>query len=121
MNVVSGVPKHIIQKDPLVRSGGIITLGLDTTSAEKGITWSLPLSHLRYYGEPILSTGRVEQASSRVSFTQSLFVALGSLTRGWSKKLEGQSIEELATFFVELSGYLSRNFRPVYKSQQIPS
>ena len=118
MNVVSGVPKHIIQNDPLVNTGGIITLGLESSSKERGISWSLPLSHLRYYGEPVLSISSLEQASSRVSFTQLLFVAFGSLTKAWCKK--GETPEELDAFFVELYEYLSRNFRPVYKSQEIP-
>jgi hypothetical protein len=49
---------EVRQKDNLIRPGGIVTLGLLSSNPEKdgGVQWSMPLSHLRYYGRPIEST-----------------------------------------------------------------
>jgi hypothetical protein len=105
MNVVSGVSKLIEQNDPLVVPGGIITLGLrhTPTFGDRGITWSLPLSHLRYYGKAVISTGCIEEASSRVPFSSLLFVTLGCITRGWWRK--GEDMKMLCTLFLELSKF----------------
>lgn len=42
----------IAQKDALVKKGGLLTIGLrDTRNEDRlGVTWSMPLAHLRYYG-----------------------------------------------------------------------
>ena len=105
MNVVSGVSKLIEQNDSLVVPGGIITLGLrhTPTLGDRGITWSLPLSHLRYYGKAVISTGCIEEASSRVPFSSLLFVTLGCITRGWWRK--GEDMKMLCTLFLELSKF----------------
>ncbi|KAK4693630.1 hypothetical protein P7C71_g3803, partial [Lecanoromycetidae sp. Uapishka_2] len=46
---------HIKFRDSLVKGGGVITLGLQSASSEDddGVKWSLSLSHMRYYGDPI--------------------------------------------------------------------
>ncbi|KAI0434647.1 hypothetical protein F5Y09DRAFT_355554 [Xylaria sp. FL1042] len=51
MVVLENSPKPISQADPLVKDAGILTVGLNTQRpSENGISWSLPLGHLRYYG-----------------------------------------------------------------------
>lgn len=109
MNVVTGVTKYVKQKDPLIQAGGIITIGLQGTPllGSQGLSWSLPLSHLRYYGQAVISTGSVEEANSRISFQQLQFVTLGTLTRAWFRKDE--DMEKLSEFFIELQKFFSRD------------
>jgi hypothetical protein len=85
MTVVHTKIKHVEQNDKLVAPGGIVTLGLRVPENEGtgGVLWSLPLSHLRYYGKPVRATGELGICTSRITFEQFLFISLGSLTRAW--------------------------------------
>lgn len=85
--------------DSLVPGGGVITIGLQSTDIDQGrIKWSLALSHLRYYGDPVEVTSG--DTKSRVSMNQLHLAAFGSVMASW-----GAPIEEtipLATWFVTL-------------------
>jgi hypothetical protein len=85
MTVVHTKIIHVEQNDKLVAPGGIVTLGLRVPENDGmgGVLWSLPLSHLRYYGKPVRATGELSICTSRITFEQFLFISLGSLTRGW--------------------------------------
>ena len=111
MNVVSGSTRHILQQDPLIQPGGIVTLGLQNSEPkdeeDTGIRWSLPLSHLRYYEKSVLSTGYIKETSSKIAFTQLLFVALGSLTRSWG--VFSRDFHELCRFFAALADFVERS------------
>ncbi len=75
------------QNDPLVGNGGIVTIGLQNADPDRddGIYWSLPLAHLRYYGDPVMRTASAGDQSSRVSIEQLLLVTLGSVMSTWGK------------------------------------
>lgn len=76
--------KEIQQGDQLIASGGIATIGLeDKLSKGRGIHWSLPLAHLRFYGNPVSVTRIVGSHSAKLSFDQFLLVALGSFVNTW--------------------------------------
>jgi hypothetical protein len=109
MSIIGDTVKSVFQKDPLVAPGGIITLGMisNTDSDSNGISWSLPLSHLRYYGEPVASAASIENTASRISFEEMMFVALGGLTKTWFEKME--DAEESILFLVELCEFFKRN------------
>ncbi|GJC88439.1 hypothetical protein ColLi_11277 [Colletotrichum liriopes] len=80
-----GGPKEVSQQDDLVTPGALLTIGLHMrTQDESGVYWSLPLSHLRYYGRPVVSKRSLEDQASRLTFEQLLLVALGSLTKTWN-------------------------------------
>jgi hypothetical protein len=69
-------------KDKLVPSTGVGTIGVESRSSEReGVQWSLALSHLQYYGAPVVV--RSNQESSRVTFSQLQIVALGGLLGRW--------------------------------------
>ena len=84
--VLGKVTKELKQGDTLIAPGGIVTIGLQSVDAvhNRGVYWSLPLAHVRFYGDPIQSEGFVSLDSSRVSIDQLLLVALGSLVALWS-------------------------------------
>ena len=107
MHVVAATTKPILQNDPLVCRGGIMTLGLQASAAkdqsDTGVRWSLPLSHLRYYGKPVVSEGYIMENSGRVRFSELLWFTVGNLTRDWA--IETSDFTELAEFFIVLGKY----------------
>ncbi|KAK3379613.1 hypothetical protein B0T24DRAFT_675376 [Lasiosphaeria ovina] len=82
--VLAGTGQYVRQGDPLISSGGIITLGLSNRDdSGRGIFWSLPLSLTRYYGDPIVATRHTGVKESQVTFDDLTFVVLGSIIGGW--------------------------------------
>lgn len=79
----------ITQSDPLVQPGGVLTVGLHLSNhaGVSGVTWSLPLAHLRYYGTPVrTSRSIVEDGSrSRLSVNEFFQAVLGCVFGGWEK------------------------------------
>ena len=98
MVVHGAVTKKIEQKDDLCPKGGVVTLGLESVQgADKGIYWSLPLAHLRYYGDPVQSSRSTGDNALRVSMDQLVYVILGSLSTYWVGK--SQEIKEVLAWF----------------------
>ena len=84
MVVYGTVTKEIRQRDKLVPTSGIITLGLQSmTGVDTGVYWSLPLAHLRYYGDPVPSSRSTGHHASRISAEQLSYVALGAIFADW--------------------------------------
>ena len=85
--VVHGsVTKKIQQRDQLVPTGSIITLGLESiVEADVGVYWSLPLAHLRFYGDPVQIIRSTGHDASRIPAEQLIYVVLGVLVRNWVK------------------------------------
>lgn len=80
--VLGAEPKKVEFKDRMFPSSGVGTVGLVSRSSDKNcVQWSLALSHLQYYGEPVVV--RSDQECTRVSFAQLQIVALGSLFGAW--------------------------------------
>lgn len=80
--VLGAEPMKVEFKDKLIPSAGVGTVGVESrNSGREGVQWSLALSHLQYYGDPVVV--RSEQDSSRVTFAQLQIVALGGLLGAW--------------------------------------
>lgn len=96
---------NITQLDPLVHRGGILTIGLQilNDTHTTGVSWSLPLAHLRHYGAPVLtSRSIVEDGSrSRLSFHELLQAILGCIFGGWGK--DGSDPEAAAKFIIQIN------------------
>ncbi|KAI1754916.1 hypothetical protein F4782DRAFT_528266 [Xylaria castorea] len=77
-------------KDKLFLPSAVLTVGLEyqLQAGCTDIRWSLALSHLRYYGDPV--SVRSNEELSRVTMPQFWLVALGSLFRLW--ELRGSDI-----------------------------
>jgi hypothetical protein len=82
--VLANETKKVTFSDTLFPKTGIVTLGIQPieTAAEQGIRWSLTLSHLRYYGDPIRVDSRAD--NSRVNVRQLCMVALGAFLATWN-------------------------------------
>jgi hypothetical protein len=76
---------EVEQKDPLVPTGGVLTVGFKSMSpdAGKGVFWSLPLAHLRFYGDPVKTSGSIGVDASRIPFDELLQVVFGSVCSTW--------------------------------------
>ncbi|KAH6700673.1 hypothetical protein BKA61DRAFT_561892 [Leptodontidium sp. MPI-SDFR-AT-0119] len=84
--VFSGQAVPVKFKDPLLPKQAIMTLGLESFhNSSLGMVdtprWSLSLSHLRYYGDPVQVESNADM--SRVNFLQLHLVALGGILANW--------------------------------------
>lgn len=88
------------QKDDLVNSGGLLTVGLESRNPghDSGVYWSLPLAYFRTYGEPYYATRALASETSRITMDQLMLVALGSILGKWEVPLpEYDRVTELIT------------------------
>ncbi|KAI1263177.1 hypothetical protein F5Y18DRAFT_132046 [Xylariaceae sp. FL1019] len=94
-------------KDPLFSSSSILSLGLEYNSHKSvaNTQWSLALSHLRYYGDPVMVQSNADVA--RVTMSQFWYVALGVLLRTWEIRMSetSEAIEWLAALGKLLSSF----------------
>ncbi|KAL8825490.1 MAG: hypothetical protein Q9191_004388 [Dirinaria sp. TL-2023a] len=93
LNVV-GPLAHVHFDDDLVEDGGIITIGLQSAYPDEhnGVQWSLSLSHLRYYGNPVKLSTTAGDASLRVTMRELHWAALGSLFAKWDPCVTNNTI-----------------------------
>lgn len=71
--------------DPLVALGGSLTIGLTNVNRsddDSGLYWSLSLRHLRYYGDPVVTSRSAGGDPSRITFEQLEMAVLGSVLSG---------------------------------------
>lgn len=94
----TGESTMVSQKDQLVPEGGLLTIGLSHERArgQGGISWSMPLAHLRYYGRPEVRHQQLSSSNPRVSFRQFLWITMGSLASQWT--IRGTLGETIAAF-----------------------
>ena len=103
----------IEQKDHLVTKGGIVTLGLQEHRErdDPGITWSMPLAHLRYYGGAVSSQRTLGSKTTKVFFDRIVLVAMGSAMAAWNN-LDAE-LDSAMHFFIAFAGIheFSRQYR----------
>ena len=87
MVVHGSVTKKIQQRDQLVPTGTMVTLGLENTAeaCDMGVYWSLPLAHLRFYGDPVQSFRSTGHDASRIPAEHLTYIVLGVIFRNWVK------------------------------------
>ena len=85
MSLVVPTAAHVFQSDPIFASGGVLTIGLETRDSQhKGVSWSLPLACLRYYGEPVMASRSVNSnEGSRLTLEELLLSIVGCFLAGW--------------------------------------
>ncbi|KAL6901568.1 hypothetical protein GGI43DRAFT_422463 [Trichoderma evansii] len=93
--VMSRGPDVIPQKDRLIPKSGIITIDLEHTDDSTGsISWSLPLSYLRYYGDPVHVKQTLGVVSNRISMDQFRFILLGCVISTWPTPTFTKSVDK---------------------------
>jgi hypothetical protein len=95
--------------DKLVPPGGILTLGLNAANPGPGdgVRWSLPLAHLRFYGEPVESTSIISKDGERLRMSDFLQVVLGSALAGWGFS-SPRKAHPIIQILAEMWGFLNR-------------
>ena len=93
----------VYQRDSLVQDGGLVMIGLDSSHRRDSteVSWSIPLAHLRYYGRPVMSHGKLGSSTSRISFVQMMHIAMGSIMSTWQTR--DSTCEMLASCIVSFS------------------
>lgn len=92
-------------KDDLVSDLGQLTIGLENKDPRRsdGVFWSLPLSHLRFYGDPVVAVSHTRD-TMRLSMDELQFVVFGSAKSTWgSHYLDA----------VEVAGFFQRVYEKV--------
>ena len=104
--------------DELIHGGGVLTIGLETACGTQveGVYWSLALSHLRYYGNPVLSTAMTSRDSLRVNIEEVRLLTLGSILSGWGDV--GRNVDDAAAFFVTVFNRIKQCKRLATPSSQ---
>ncbi|KAF5646136.1 hypothetical protein F52700_1826 [Fusarium sp. NRRL 52700] len=103
----SDTPPHQFS-DPLVQSGGFLTLGL-TRPREgdaRGVFWSLSLAHLNFYGRPVPRRARFDIESRKISFDQFTQAVYGSLLGYWN--LTGPLAQHPSRIFIAMKKTIER-------------
>lgn len=88
------------QGDTLVENGGLVTVGLRKGRGDDGtgISWSMPLSHLRFYGKAVMSHAATGSQSSRIAFDRVVQIAMGSVMSNWESHYS--DLDQFAQFLV---------------------
>ena len=89
MYVHGNKPQCIQQSDSLIPHGGQITLGLSKTDDDddSGLSWSMPLARLRYYGRPVTRERSINTRTTRVAFRHLIQIAIGSAISAWNVRM----------------------------------
>ncbi|OBT67776.1 hypothetical protein VE03_03499 [Pseudogymnoascus sp. 23342-1-I1] len=103
LNVLDVATAIVRQQDPLVPASGILTIGLKREDDHdvQGLEWSLPLAHLRYYGDPVSCTRHVGAEGSRLSLDEFRQAVLGCVLGGWG--VPDVTDETVLTFIISLA------------------
>jgi hypothetical protein len=102
LNVLDSATKIVRQKDPLVPESGILTIGLQHCDvSDTGLRWSLPLAHLRYYGDPVKRTSAIRSEGSRLSLKDYNMAVLGCMLGAWG--IEDQDMYSVIEWIADLS------------------
>jgi hypothetical protein len=106
--------------DPLVPKAGILTIGL-VRNAEStlpgGLHWSLPLAHLRYYGDPIKRTGKLSGVQNRISLPEFMQTVLGILMKLWN--VDDSAMEETLKWIRLLHELVSTSIRSMAEAESL--
>ncbi|PMD64787.1 uncharacterized protein K444DRAFT_205823 [Hyaloscypha bicolor E] len=104
--VLGSKTTEVDQRDPLIPREGILTVGLKSTSPDRdhGVFWSLPLAHLRFYGDPVRSLRSLATDTGRISFDELSQVILGSALYKWSD--QAIDVLQAANLLITLGKYL---------------
>ena len=103
--VLGSEVRNITFDDDLVDQRGVGTIAFQSRpkTANQGTVWSLTLSHLRYYGDPV--TVRSHADLSRVTIEELHIIALGSIFCTWG--VSQRDVPPVLRWFVDVWEFLS--------------
>lgn len=88
-------------KDPVIADCAQLTIGLWNPDIDKdeGVYWSLSLSHLRFYGDPVKVTSITTRDASRLDIEELHLLTMGAFLADWGN-LRVSDFTQAAHFFV---------------------
>lgn len=105
MVVLGDTPVDISQGDPIFGGTAILTLGLEIVrDSQKGVSWSLPLARLRFYGQAVKTQGVVSSDNSRHTMEQFGYIVLGCVFSHWQDF--GKTPETGATWLHDIMEFI---------------
>ncbi|KAH6262491.1 hypothetical protein HBI40_124070 [Parastagonospora nodorum] len=83
--VFGGQNFRVNMDDRLVKPGGELSIGLSSSIKTKDtlVYWCLSLAHLRHYGKPVRTEGRIQEDPTRCSFQEFMYGVIGAITNRW--------------------------------------
>jgi hypothetical protein len=71
--------------DSLVNPAGELSIGLSPSikTNDTLVYWCLSLAHLRHYGKPVRTEGRIQDDPTRSSFQEFMYGVIGAITNRW--------------------------------------
>ncbi|KAI4595251.1 hypothetical protein KJ359_006925 [Pestalotiopsis sp. 9143b] len=86
-------PIHL--NDTLVSKSGTIKLGLVRNLAydDGNVNWSVSLSHLRYYGQPVAIERSLTMDTDRITIQDLQYIALGCVFSSWTNNFSLDVVE----------------------------
>lgn len=121
INLLGDPDMLVAFSDPLVSKGGILTIGLirnTESTLSGGLHWSLPLAHLRYYGDPIKRTGKLSGVQTRISLAEFMQTVLGVLMKLWN--IDESATEETFRWIRLLHESVSSAMRHAAEAEELP-
>jgi hypothetical protein len=102
--------------DSLLPQSAIITLGISSCSpdSEGSVFWSLPLSYVRYYGNPIPSLANIGESTTRLLLPEFFQVVLGSVFSGWGE--HSRDIQKASEFVFHLGEFITSSKSALVKA-----
>jgi hypothetical protein len=102
-------PDKILQHDALMPQSAVVTLGASSCSPdnEGSVYWSLPLSYLRYYGDPVPTSTNIGEPTTQLRFPEFFQVVLGTIFSSWGES--ASDLEKASRFVLCLGEFVSGN------------
>ncbi|ETS80640.1 hypothetical protein PFICI_08169 [Pestalotiopsis fici W106-1] len=109
MQIFGAQTLDIPMQDALVKPGGVLTLGCATSASTptSGITWSLSLANLKFYGRPVESQGWVQSNPDHISFHELMLATLGRVMTLWN--ISWEEVPLLAKVLMAMAAKLRQN------------
>lgn len=114
--VLGKEPKEVLFEDTLIPDGATISLGMESLSQKlgHGITWTMPLSHVRYYGRPQIASNTIALHSLQVPFDRIIQVAFGSAIESWGA--DSIDLAQTCHFFTSLADAMDAESQQLRKA-----
>jgi hypothetical protein len=101
-------------KDSVIANCAQLTIGLYNTNDDKdeGVYWSLSLSHLRFYGDPVKVTSSTTRDASRLSIDELHLLTMGAFLANL-RSLRVSDFAKAANFFIAVDEVVRREKGPL--------
>ncbi|KAI1129801.1 hypothetical protein F5Y10DRAFT_145672 [Nemania abortiva] len=118
---------EVLMMDDLVAEGGVLSLGLsrpdksyigDSGNEKAGVSWSIPLDRLKYYGRSVRRTRTLLRDGHRLTLHDLLLVNLGAILGKW--RVSRKDREYYIAFIIKLVSFAKTRKRSSSRGNDAP-